>query len=287
MIEKFEVKAGLQAYEAGKGNPIQSPEDVKKRPYDYNYKFDSSTFQYLDGKDIGRYFFEWSGVWLKYGDCLAAPRTFDIFSRPRILVREITGNYPKSLISNYLESTFLNNRSIVNIVQFNDDKNLLKILLLILNSQTISYYFRKTTPKSERKMFPKIILQDLRRFPIKFPKDQQPFIQKADQMLALNKTFHEKLQKFFKLIQSEFHIEQISRKLEKFYELSFEEFAKQLKVKSISLEKKAELMEFFEKNKKELIELKAQIDSTDREIDEMVFDLYGLTEEERRVVLAG
>jgi hypothetical protein len=33
--------------------------------------------------------------------------------------------------------------------------------------------------------------------------------------------------------------------------------------------------------------LKAQIDATDREIDEMVFDLYGLTEDEIAVVEGG
>jgi hypothetical protein len=44
-------------------------------------------------------------------------------------------------------------------------------------------------------------------------------------------------------------------------------------------------MDYFESKKKEILDLKSQIDTTDRQIDEMVFDLYGLTEEERRVVL--
>jgi len=32
---------------------------------------------------------------------------------------------------------------------------------------------------------------------------------------------------------------------------------------------------------------KAEIDKTDREIDDMVFDLYGLSEDERKIVLGG
>ncbi len=36
--------------------------------------------------------------------------------------------------------------------------------------------------------------------------------------------------------------------------------------------------------KKELAELKEQIEKTDREIDRMVYELYGLTEDEVRIV---
>jgi hypothetical protein len=53
----------------------------------------------------------------------------------------------------------------------------------------------------------------------------------------------------------------------------------------ISLADQAELMQYFDAKKQEIIELKHTINVTDREIDDMVFDLYGLTEEERKVVL--
>ena len=43
-------------------------------------------------------------------------------------------------------------------------------------------------------------------------------------------------------------------------------------------------MELFEENKKKVLELKAQIDQTDREIDRMVYELYELTEEEIKIV---
>ena len=75
-----QIKAGLQAYEKGKGNPKQSANDVETRPYDYNYKFDDDTYKYLDGKNVGRYLVSWSGLYLKYGEHLAAPRTFNLFN---------------------------------------------------------------------------------------------------------------------------------------------------------------------------------------------------------------
>jgi hypothetical protein len=45
-----------------------------------------------------------------------------------------------------------------------------------------------------------------------------------------------------------------------------------------------EWMEVFETKKKEALELKAEIDKTDKEIDQMVYELYGLTEEEIAIV---
>jgi hypothetical protein len=43
-------------------------------------------------------------------------------------------------------------------------------------------------------------------------------------------------------------------------------------------------MELFEENKKKALDLKTQIDQTDKEIDRMVYVLYGLTEEEIQIV---
>jgi len=43
-------------------------------------------------------------------------------------------------------------------------------------------------------------------------------------------------------------------------------------------------MELFEENKKKAVELQGQIDATEKEIDQMVYELYGLTDEEIRIV---
>jgi len=45
--------------------------------------------------------------------------------------------------------------------------------------------------------------------------------------------------------------------------------------------------EYFNKRVAECRELSAQIKATDEKIDNRVFDLYGLTEEERRIVMEG
>jgi len=46
-------------------------------------------------------------------------------------------------------------------------------------------------------------------------------------------------------------------------------------------------MPYFESEKAKANAIQQLIDQTDKEIDEMVYQLYGLTEEERRVVEEG
>ncbi len=103
-------------------------------------------------------------------------------------------------------------------------------------------------------------------------------------MLALNQELHEKNEGFLGNISTKYKIEKITRKLEKWWELDFADFVKELKAK-ISLEEQEELMSYFGKRKTEMREIVNRIDATDKEIDKMVFELYGLTEEERKVVL--
>jgi len=288
--EKFDVKAGLQAYEAGKGTPKQTSEDVKNRPYDFDYKFDENTHEYLEGKDVVRFDIKWSGTWLRYGGFLAAPRKFNIFSVPRILIREITAHHPRSLICTYVEQIYLNNRSIINILSKNNSTAELKTLLLILNSSLVSYYFQKTTPKSERKMFPKLILKDLREFPIKLPDNPQPFIEKADQMIDLNKQFHQTQNEFLDWLKIQYGLEKQSKKLESFYELDEEAFFVELKKKlpkenkNLSPKQTGEIKQYFEDYRQKIIALKNEIEKTDSEIDGMVYELYGLTKEEVEIV---
>ena len=227
------IKAGLKAYEAGKGYPKQSPSDVKKRPFDYRVKHDESTYKYLEGRDVQRYNIAWSGLYLKYGQHLAAPRTFDIFNGKKLVIREITGKYPKSIIATYTDEVYLFNMSNIAILENTDTVYSLKYLLGILNSNLMAYYFIKNTAKSVRKLFPKIIIEDLRKFPIRLVnhEGQQSIIKKVDKMLSLNKKLHEQ---------------------------------------NLTSHEKQKIEE--------------EIKRTDSEIDELVYKLYGITEEEKKII---
>lgn len=116
--------------------------------------------------------------------------------------------------------------------------------------------------------------------------EKQPFIEKADTMLSLNKDLQEQSQKFQRTIQRKFELEELPKKIQDWYNLSYAEFIKELGKKKVklTLSEEAEWEDYFMQESKKSLELKATIDATDKAIDAMVYELYGLTEEEIKIV---
>lgn len=160
-----------------------------------------------------------------------------------------------------------------------------KTFWLILNSKLINWYsYRFIYAKAIRTMhFDNAITN---RIPIPVSFNQQPFIDKADAMLQLNKDLQVQTQKFISILQSDFQLEKPSKKIEEFYSLDWSDFNKELQKNKITLlgVSKDDWFDRFERFKKQALELKSQIDQTDKEIDRMVYELYGLTEEEIQIV---
>ena len=116
--------------------------------------------------------------------------------------------------------------------------------------------------------------------------EKKIFIDKADNMLFLNGNLQEQSQKFLNLLKSDFNIEKPSKKIEEFYTLTWSEFEKELSKNKITLLgiQKDDWLDRFERLKKQALDIKNQIDQTDKEIDRMVYELYGLTDEEIQIV---
>jgi len=91
---------------------------------------------------------------------------------------------------------------------------------------------------------------------------------------------------FISLLKNKFEIEKPSKKLQNWHTLEFSDFLKELKKINIqlSLPEEAEWLEYFNEQKQKAQTLKAEINRIDHEIDRMVYDLYGLSEEEIKIV---
>ncbi len=163
--DSFDVRTGLQAYEKGRGKPAQTADDVKRHIFDFNEKVDNTTHAYLEGKDVGRYRLTWSGMWMRYGPWLSQPRDLEMFNRPRVLIREITGPLPRCIHSVFTNKRLLSNKSILTVLSPSDDSEGLFALAGILNSKLISVYYKERAVKGARKVFPKIVIKNLREFP--------------------------------------------------------------------------------------------------------------------------
>ncbi len=121
--------------------------------------------------------------------------------------------------------------------------------------------------------------------------EKENFQLRAIEITKSSRIFEDERLKFIQFFSLKYSEIKITRKLEKWYDLTFPDFIKELNKaikasKGAALTKKDEFewMELFEENKKKVLDLKTQIDQTDREIDRMVYALYGLTEEEIAIV---
>jgi hypothetical protein len=78
----------------------------------------------------------------------------------------------------------------------------------------------------------------------------------------------------------------ISSKMQHWYEKSYRDFVKELQKEKVklTLAQEGEWEPYFLAEAAKAQELKRAIDATDREIDRMVYEQYGLTEEEIAVV---
>ena len=278
----FVVSQGLIPYDKYRG---QSQATIQSRAFHADYQKDDTYKKELKGQDIARYQLNWNGhLWISYGEWLAAPREPKFFTEKRVLVREITNSY---LFCTYVAAEYYNTPSIINIIQRKPSLDL-KYLLAVLNSKLIGWYHNCTSPKAKKGLFPKILINDVRHLPIKplSTTEQQPFIEQAETMLQKNEELQQFLQKFLTLLTAEFSLPKISKNLQNWHTLTWQQFEKELKKPKVklSLAKKSEWLVFFEMEKAKAQVIAATITQTDKEIDDMVFRLYGLTEEEIKIV---
>ena len=159
----------------------------------------------------------------------------------------------------------------------------MEYILVLLNSNAVNYWFKKTFPTGLH-----FTLNQLEVIPVPelTLEAQQPFINLADKMLALNESLQKSVNRFLNRIKDNLQVPKITASLEKFYELEFAGFVKELgkqKIK-LSLKQQDEWEEYFSEYKTEIAALSTQIDSTDKEINALVYQLYGLTDEEIAVV---
>ena len=274
----FEVSQGLIPYDKYRGHDEYT---IKNRIWHSNVKKDETYKKELKGEDVKQYLLNWNEeLWISYGEWLAAPRERKFFVNKRILIREITKD---KLFSCYTEEEFYNTPSLINVINEKDILEL-KYILTIINSKLLGWYHNKTSPKANKGLFPKILVNDVRNLPlVNIPLEkQQPFIEKADKMLSLNKKLQDLSQKFQRMLLRKFELEKLSTKLQEWYLLDFSDFIKELKRLKVklSLSQESEWEEYFLEEKSKAIAVDSEIKNTDKEIDSMVYKLYDLTDEE-------
>lgn len=112
---------------------------------------------------------------------------------------------------------------------------------------------------------------------------QKPFTNKGNTMLDLNKQLAEQKQSLSEYLTTGLGVPKLTKKLQFPENLTFDEFIKELKKKKVKTDDSSifkSVKEYYDK----IMDLKSQIDQTDQEIDQMVYDLYELTDDEIKIV---
>jgi hypothetical protein len=264
----------------------------KAKEFAFSYeKTDESFFPMLIGRDVERYSMHWSGKYCcrdknlieEHNPSAYRLREERMFKRRKILIRK-TGN---SIVSTIDDSKYYYEQSLFSFGINDQSEFKLEFIQSILNSN-LANFLQKMNSFSMKDTFPQIRIHWLKDFPIKkiSVKNQQLFIDKTHFMLQQSNELLDKSNSFTSLLKSKYSLEKISKKLQNWYELKFGDFLKELKKQKIqfSLNEEADWMQYFNEQKVKAQTLKTEIDKTDKEINQIVYELYGLTEVEIKIV---
>ena len=238
----------------------------------------------IDGEDVQPYSYATPTKYFNYiEDNIKSGGDWSVYSQDRIVIRQI-GTTP---VVGLCRKNILSSNTMYSIYDISDKYNIMYILA-ILNSTLIKRYWTSKYSDSKQ-LFPKIKGYQLKELPIYITQAQQAFIALADQMLSLHAQLQEKRSRFLRRLSENLQDVKITSALEAFDKMTFPAFAAELKKQKLrlSLAQQDEWEDFFNKYIAECREISYQIEATDRTINTLVYDLYGLTDEERQIVERG
>jgi len=218
----------------------------------------------------------------KYWYSLHRSREMSVFEQEKIVTPETSLGTNLTLDNNH----YYHNTQVYSLIHRKKYSFDIKMLLAIMNS-SIFWFFLKSTGAILRGGYFRFKTKYLEPFPLPNPpKDSQPFIDRVDILLEINQQNQSKINRFLRRLQNNLGLKKTSKKIDAFYKYDFKTLVAELKKKKIklSLTQQDEWEEYFEAYKSEINQLQSQIAQTDNEIDQMVYQLYGLTDAEIAIV---
>lgn len=159
-----EISQGLIAYDKYQG---QSDEIIKKRAYHF-HQYRDGLKEWLWGEDVTRYYVKWNQTeYIDYCSGIANPRNPKFFNGKRLLVREITN---PSIYAAITEKEQYNDPAII--IVKDSDRYSIDCLLGIINSKLATFFHFNHSPKATKGAFPKILVQDIKEFPLPYIDDK-------------------------------------------------------------------------------------------------------------------
>ena len=247
-------------------------------------KLDDNFIPILLGRDVNRYHYEHSGTFVNFiKNEMKSNANEQMYLQPKILMRR-TGS---TIIATVEKEKLFALKNLYLIIPNKPDE--LYSMVAQLNSK-LMHFFHVSKSSGENKAFAQFKGVYVGSFPY-VNSSEKKFEELIEKIISLNNQLLMQSQKLNNYIQVQRPELDQTKKLQTWYTLDFSDFIKELNkaIKTAGGNKLSKLdelewMELFETKKKEALELKAEIDKTDWEIDALVYELYGLTEEEIKIV---
>ena len=203
------------------------------------------------------------------------------FSKPKIMYPNMTSLFPFI----YDEKGFFGNDKTF-IITANDDSVNLKFITAILNSKLCKLWIWYNCPELQggTREIRKVYFENFR---IPLDVDQQTLADLTDLQMCQVRQLQEKRSRFLRRLTGNFDGLKITTALQTFEQLDFVAFTKELKKQKIKLTliQQDEWEDYFNQYREACQTLLQQITQTNNEIDQRVLDIYGLTAEEREIVM--
>lgn len=203
------------------------------------------------------------------------------FSKPKIMYSEITAFFPFV----FDDSGLMCNNKIF-FITANDESVNLKFITAILNSKLCKLWIWYNCPELQggTREIRKVYFENFR---IPLDVDQQTLADLTDLQMCQVRQLQEKRSRFLRRLTGNFDSLKITTTLQTFEQLDFAAFTKELKKQKIKLTliQQDEWEDYFNQYREACQTLSQQITQTNNEIDQRVFDIYGLTAEEREIVM--
>ena len=224
----------------------------------------------------------------KYWYALHRSREITMFETPKIITAEISFGCNMT----YDTKNLYHNTKCYTILFDEVFEKYTQAYLTILNSRILWYYLSQTgyTLRGGFFCFKTKYLEPFHLPDLTSPENQDiadTLSVFANQMFSLNSQLQEKRTRFLHRLSENYEGIKITTVLQTFDQLDFKGFVAELKKQKIKLTlvQQDEWEDYFNQYRQACQELSEQIKATDAEIDNKVFDLYGLTPEERETIL--
>ncbi len=235
-----------------------------------------------------------SNAWFETQDTISY---YQEFAKPKIIYPNMTSIFPfcydeSGAVCN--DKAFIITEKEGKSLDFpNPCGNLLKYLLAVLNSKPAKLWIWYNCPELQggtreirKAYFENFPIPDLSTLSSQLSTLSSHLSTFTSHLSTLTSDLQKKTGNFLRIVKETFNMEKTSAKLETFYDLSFEEFIRELRQK-ITPKVKLEWLELFEGQKSTLQKIKEEIKECENELNSIVCRLYGLSDEETLLITDG